>query len=59
MLTLAACVVLVLVIFVQRRSLARGAKNLQPQLQTAIQNVKRSRQYTNIEREEEAPEVAV
>ncbi|KAF0309613.1 Trophoblast glycoprotein [Amphibalanus amphitrite] len=59
MLTLAACVVLVGVIFVQRRRLARGAKNLQPQLQTAIENVKRSRQYTNIEREEEAPEVAV
>ena len=59
MLTLVACVVLVGVIFVQRRRLARGAKSLQPQLQTVIQNAKRARQYTNIEREEDAPEVAV
>ncbi|XP_037082864.1 SLIT and NTRK-like protein 3 [Pollicipes pollicipes] len=58
-LVFAMCVLLSVVIYMQRHRLVRRAKSIQPQLQTAIQNVKRARQYTNIERDEEAPEVSV
>jgi len=54
-----ACVLLGVVIYLQRHRLARRAKTLQPQLQTAIQNVKRARQYTNVERQEATAEMAV
>jgi len=52
------CVLLLVVIYMHRHRLMRRAKGIHPQLQTAIQNVKRSRQYTNIE-PELAPEVQV
>ncbi|XP_037080335.1 asporin-like [Pollicipes pollicipes] len=52
------CVLLAVVLYMHRHQLVRRAKTLQPQLRTAIGNVKRSRQYTNIEHEE-APEVEV
>ena len=52
------CVLLVVVLYMHRQRLVRRAKRLQPHLQVAIQNMKRSRQYANIEHEE-APEVDV
>lgn len=55
----AACVVLGVVIFRQRRRLLAGAAAVPPQLQTAIQSVKRARQYTSIEPEEATQEVQV
>ncbi|XP_043238170.1 trophoblast glycoprotein-like [Amphibalanus amphitrite] len=52
------CVLLVVVLYMHRHRLVQRAKRLQPHMQVAIRNLKRSRQYANIQHED-APEVEV